>query len=187
MDSYGNNKSGSSKGHRVQRRQRNKGQKQRQNWKNDKKVVKENRFQPDIQVRTGSWKSSSWSSQDHTETKPANTKIEITPEQLYWKRRHAIDISRERTNKQSLKIFKNDEPTHNHKTSYDKTSNDRASTFIAWENHIKNLEIESAHHALGTRGIPLNEMRFEKAVSHPRTNYAHMNTLFYPKQKTDTN
>ena len=114
MDSYGNSRSGSSKGHRSQRRSRTKGVKSRQQQKTQKKTAKQTMV-----------------------VKENSTKHEVTPEQVYWKKRHAMDISRERTYKQSLGIPQNDE-----QPEID-TSHDAATTFVAWENHITNLEQEN--------------------------------------------
>ena len=66
-----------------------------------------------------------------------NIKHEVTPEQVYWKKRHAKDISRERTYKQSLGIPQNDEQPETD------TNHDAATAFVAWENHITNLEKET--------------------------------------------
>ena len=109
MDSYGNSRAGSSKGHRSQRRMRSKGAKSRQQRKIEKKIIKNTR-----------------------------SKHEVTPEQVYWKKRHAKDISRERTYKQSLGIPQNDEQP------VTDTNHDAATAFVAWENHITNLEKENA-------------------------------------------
>ena len=70
--------------------------------------------------------------------KETHIKHEVTPEQVYWKKRHAKDISRERTYKQSLGIPQNDEQPETD------TNHDAATAFVAWENHITNLEKENA-------------------------------------------
>ena len=110
MDSYGNSCAGSSKGHRSQRRNRTKGAKPRQQLKKDKEfIVKKDKY----------------------------TKREITPEPLYRKKRHAKEILRQRTYKQSLQILQND-------TQPEKKTNQHASlAYVAWENHIKNIEFEN--------------------------------------------
>lgn len=114
MNSYGNNHAGSSKGHRSQRRMRTKGLKMRQHQKTQKKI---------------------------TVDEQTPTKREITPEQVYWKKRHAIDIYRERTHKQSLGIPQNDGQPETD------TNHDAAKAYVAWENHIKNIEYKNTSRA----------------------------------------
>jgi len=114
MNSYGKNHAGSSKGHRSQRRMRKKGVKSRQQQKTQKKI---------------------------TVDEQTTTKREITPEQVYWKKRHAMDISRERTYKQLLGIPQNDGQPETD------TNHDAAKAYVAWENHIKNIEYKNTSRA----------------------------------------
>lgn len=118
MKSYGNNHTGSSKGHRSQRRMRTKGLKSRQQQKTQKKTAKQTMV-----------------------VKENSTKHEVTPEQVYWKKRHAIDIYRERTHKQSLGIPQNDGQPETD------TNHDAAKAYVAWENHIKNIEYKNTSRA----------------------------------------
>tara|TARA_A100001388_G_C28634676_1_gene433995 strand:+ start:48 stop:524 length:477 start_codon:yes stop_codon:yes gene_type:complete len=138
MDSYGNSRAGSSKGHRSQRRNRTKGAKPRQQLKKDKEFIVK---------------------------KDKHTKREITAEQVYWKKRHAKEILRERTYKQSLQILQND-------TQPEKKTNQHASlAFVAWENHIKNIEFENNFRSWENHIKVLERENKRRTQKHSHTNH----------------